>query len=119
MDPPANRGEPGRIRADKTVNFRMGWLPESPPWEWAATARAGHVACSTDRAALGPLLKTPSAERLASCPNATCPLAMRSSLFDRSSGLAVTAFPFVRSQLIAHLVTDLMSHRAPVREELK
>ena len=119
MDPPANRGEPGRISADNTVNCRMGRLTVSPPREWAVTARAGHIACSTDRTAPSPLLETPGAGRLASCPNATCPLAMRSSLFDRSIALAVTACPRVRSHLIAHAVTDLMSHRAPVGEALR
>ena len=73
VDPPANRGEPGRIRADKTVNCRMGRLTVSPPGEWAATARAGHVACSTDRAAPRPLLETPGAGRLGELPERDLP----------------------------------------------
>lgn len=75
--------------------------------------------CSADRAALSPLLKTPGAKRLAFSPNGTCPLTTRLSLFDHSSALAVTAYRRVRNELIAHRVTHLMFHRAPVRAELK
>ena len=93
------------------VNGRVERSTVSPPRECT-----GQSCRALD---LSPLPKTLGAERLAFSPNGTCPLTKRLSLFDRSSALAVTAYRCVRNKLIAHRVTHLMFHRAPVRAELK
>ena len=93
------------------VNGRVERSTVSPPRECT-----GQSSRALD---LGPLPKTLGAERLAFFRGATRPLAVRLSLLDCSSILAAITCPLVRNKLIAHRVTHLMFHRAPVRAELK